>query len=40
MMQLIGGLSSAVNGGVLWTIVLTILEIITLNEIFSYINSL
>ena len=39
-MELIKGAANAINGGVLWTIALTILEILTLNKIFSYINSL
>jgi len=33
-------MANAVGGGTLWIIAFTLLEIITLNKVFSYINSL
>jgi len=40
MMQGVELLANAMGGGVIWTIAFTLLEIIVLNKILSYINSL
>ena len=40
MMQGVEALSTTMGGGVVWTVSFTLLEIIILNKILSYINSL
>ena len=40
MTKTIKTLSNAVGGGTIWTIAFSLLEIITLNKLLSYIHSL
>jgi len=39
-MKGVESMADAVGGGTAWVVTFTLLEVITLNKIFSYINSL